>query len=92
MVRRFVEDDASKAGLPNRANERSVLEKLRKELDSARMKVDEAALRLKDEKDGLEVSICHDQISKVCIHRIPGRKTGLLSREALMEVTNGHFT
>ena len=56
------------------------------------MKVDEAALRLKDEKDGLEVRNCHDQISKVCIHRIPGRKTGLLSRKALMEVTNGHFT
>lgn len=33
-----------------------MLERLRKELDSARLKVDEAALRLKDEKDALEVS------------------------------------
>lgn len=40
----------------NRADDRSVLERLRKELDSARLKVDEAALRLKDEKDALEVS------------------------------------
>lgn len=55
IVRRFVEDDTAKAGPTNRADDRSVLERLRKELDSARLKVDEAALRLKDEKDALEV-------------------------------------
>lgn len=65
IVRRFVEDDTAKAGPVNRADDRSVLERLRKELDSARLKVDEAALRLKDEKDALEVSnhrILHQEL------------------------------
>ena len=38
-------------------HERQLLEKIRKELDHARKKVDEAALALRDEKMALEVSV-----------------------------------
>ena len=52
IVRRYVNSDDDKANV----HERQLLEKIRKELDHARKKVDEAALALRDEKAALEVS------------------------------------
>ncbi|KAI5123471.1 hypothetical protein M0805_008841 [Coniferiporia weirii] len=50
IIRRFVNDADDKAHI----HERQILEKIRKELDHARKKVDEAALTLRDEKGMLE--------------------------------------
>ena len=51
IIRRFVNEEDEKGTV----RERQLLEKIRRELDNARRKVDEAALTLKDEKNAFEV-------------------------------------
>ncbi|KAH8096923.1 Afadin and alpha-actinin-binding-domain-containing protein [Phellopilus nigrolimitatus] len=82
IIRRFVNDDDNNTHV----QEKHVLEKIRKELDNARRKVDEAALTLRDEKEMLEeerqgfLREQHLWRSQMCIPQDPmpsSRPTGL---------------
>ena len=73
IIRRFLNDDDEKATV----HEKQLLEKIRKELDYARKKVDEAALTLRDEKAALEVGFA---IFIAALHLTPilGRERSIL--------------
>lgn len=59
IIRRFVNEEDEKGSV----REKHLLEKIRKELDNARRKVDEAALTLKDEKAELDVGLSSSSIT-----------------------------
>lgn len=89
IIRKFVDDDNEKAHV----QERRVLEKIRKELDHARKKVDEAALTLRDEKEAMEARAMHFiSLALDLINSVIGGAPGLLPRTASLEITDGHLT
>lgn len=88
IIRKFVNDDNEKSHV----QERRVLEKIRKELDHARKKVDEAALTLRDEKEMLEVRTppIYDLCRYHQSHHHIGGASSLLPRTASLALTDGY--
>lgn len=86
IVRKFVNNADDKANV----HERQLLEKIRKELDHARKKVDEAALALRDEKAALEVSDNSYHTRETLIRKLPGGSRKVYEGATALAIADVH--